>query len=72
MFYPEKQQLTLYHHTGKKYVAVKAKAQARYFLPRRGLVCMGIDSVARGKPVPQGASRKRTLDSRAPVCFVGG
>jgi Uma2 family endonuclease len=33
MFHPEDQEITLYHHTGRRYVAVKPNEQGRYALP---------------------------------------
>jgi Uma2 family endonuclease len=34
LFYPEDQELTLYHHTGKKYVSVKPNQHGRYPIPQ--------------------------------------
>jgi Uma2 family endonuclease len=37
VFYPDNQDVTLYRHTGKKYVAVKPTRQERYPIPRLDL-----------------------------------
>ena len=37
LFYPDSQDLTLYHHTGKKYVSVKPNNQGRCAIPELDL-----------------------------------
>jgi Uma2 family endonuclease len=37
IFYPDHQELTLYHHTGKKYVSVKPNKRGRYAIPELSL-----------------------------------
>jgi len=66
VFYPENQELTLYRHTGKKYVAVKPTKQGRYPIPPLDLEVALHDGWARfwyqGELLPLPADLQRALD----------
>jgi len=67
LFYPDSQDLTLYHHTGKKYVSVKPNSRGRYPIPDLGLEVALLDEWVRywykGKLLPLPADLQRDLNS---------
>src|SRR5713226_5803842 len=67
LFYPDSQDLTLYHHNGKKYVSVKPNRQGRYAIPELDLEVALLDEWVRywhkGKLLPLPADLQRDLDA---------
>jgi hypothetical protein len=67
LFYPDTQDLSLYHHTGKKYVSVKPNDQERYAIPELDLEVALLDGWARfwykGRLLPLPADLQRELDA---------
>jgi Uma2 family endonuclease len=65
-FYPEDQELTLYRHTGRKYVSVKPNEAGRYAIPELDLEVALLDRWARfwyeGALLPLPADLQRDLD----------
>jgi Uma2 family endonuclease len=65
LFYPDTQDLTLYHHTGRRYVSVKPNEQGRYALPDLDLEMALLDGWVRywfqGELVPLPADLVRQL-----------
>jgi len=66
VFYPEKQELTLYHHGGRKYRKVPANARGRHPIAELGLEVALLDGWVRywyrGKLLPLPADLQRELD----------
>jgi Uma2 family endonuclease len=66
LFYPDHQELTLYHHTGRKYVPVKPNAQGRYPIPELDLEVGLLNDWVRfwyeGHLLPLPAELQRDLD----------
>jgi Putative restriction endonuclease len=66
LFYPDNQELTLYHHNGKRYVSVKPNADARYAIPELDLELALLDGWVRfwyqGELLPLPADLQRALD----------
>jgi Uma2 family endonuclease len=66
VFYPDAQELTLYRHTGRKYVSVKADAQGRYAIPELDLALGLLDGWVRywyqDKLLPLPADLQRDLE----------
>ncbi|HEV3259236.1 MAG TPA: Uma2 family endonuclease [Gemmataceae bacterium] len=66
VFYPEQQELTLYRHTGKKYVSVKPNKHGRYPIPQLTLELALHDGWVRfwyeGELLPLPADFQRALD----------
>jgi Uma2 family endonuclease len=66
-FYPDNQELTLYHHTGKKYVSVKPNKHGRYAIPELDLEVGLVDGWVRywyeGVLLPLPADLQRDLDA---------
>ncbi|HEV3262150.1 MAG TPA: hypothetical protein VG013_35185 [Gemmataceae bacterium] len=66
VFYPEQQELTLYRHTGKKYVSVKPNKHGRYPIPQLTLELALHDGWVRfwyeGELLPLPADLQRALD----------
>ncbi|MCI0642138.1 MAG: Uma2 family endonuclease [Gemmataceae bacterium] len=64
-FYPDDQELTLYHHTGKKYVSVKPNKHGRYAIPELNLEIGLLDGWVRywyeGELLPLPAELQRDL-----------
>jgi Uma2 family endonuclease len=67
LFYPDSQDLTLYRHTGKKYVSVKPNRHGRYAIPELDLEVGLLDGCVRywheDKLLPLPADLQRDLDS---------
>jgi Uma2 family endonuclease len=67
IFHPEDQELTLYHHTGKKYVSVKPNKHGRYPVAPLDLEVSLVDGWVRfwfeGKLLPLPADLQRDLDT---------
>jgi Uma2 family endonuclease len=67
LFYPDNQELTLYHHTGRKYVSVKPNEHGRYGIPELELEVALLDGWVRywfrGKLVPLPADLVRNLEA---------
>lgn len=65
-FYPDDQELTLYRHTGKKYVSVKPNRHGRYALPELDLEIGLLDGWVRywheGELLPLPAELERDLE----------
>ncbi len=65
-FYPDNQELTLYHHTGKKYVSVKPNPEGRYPIPELdlevGLQGGWVRYWHRGELLPLPADLQRDLE----------
>lgn len=65
LFYPDSQDLTLYRHTGKKYVSVKPNKQGRYAIPELDLEVGLLDAWVRysykGELLPLPADLHRDL-----------
>jgi Uma2 family endonuclease len=65
LFYPDSQDLTLYHHTGKKYVSVKPNRHGRYAIPELNLEVGLLDGWVRywheGNLLPLPAELQRDL-----------
>ncbi len=65
LFYPDNQELTLYRHTGRKYVSVKANANERYAIPEVDVEVALLDGWVRywykGKLLPLPAELQRAL-----------
>jgi Uma2 family endonuclease len=66
VFYPDNQELTLYRHTGKKYVTVKPNKHERYAIPRLdvevGLLHGWVRYWYQGELLPLPADLQRELD----------
>jgi Uma2 family endonuclease len=66
LFYPDNQELTLYHHNGKRYVSVKPNADGRYAIPELDLELALLDGWVRfwyqGELLPLPADLQRALD----------
>jgi Uma2 family endonuclease len=66
LFYPEDQELTLYHHTGRKYISVKPNEQGRYAIPELELEFALLDGWVRywyqGDLLPLPAELQRQLN----------
>ncbi len=66
LFYPDTQDLTLYRHTGKKYVTVRPNEQGRYPIPELELELALLDGWVRfwfrGKLLPLPADMQRELN----------
>src|SRR5205823_7641495 len=66
LFYPDTQDLTLYHYNGKKYVSVKANAQGRHPIPELDLEVGLLDGWVRfwyqGELLPLPADLQRELE----------
>jgi Uma2 family endonuclease len=66
LFYPENQELTLFRHTGKKYVTVKPNKAGRFAIPHLELEMALLDGWVRywyqGKLLPLPADLQRELD----------
>ncbi len=67
LFYADSQDLTLYHHTGKKYVSVKPNNRSRYPIPVLDLEVALLDEWVRywhkGKLLPLPGDLLRELDA---------
>jgi Uma2 family endonuclease len=67
LFYPDSQDLTLYHHTGKKYVSVKPNRHGRYAIPELNLEVGLLDGWVRywheGNLLPLPADLQRDLNA---------
>ena len=67
LFYPDNQELTLYHLKGRKYVSVKPNARGRYALPELALEMAILDGWVRywyeGELLPLPAELQRDLDA---------
>jgi Uma2 family endonuclease len=67
LFYPDEQELTLFRHTGQKYVSVRATAHGRYALPELDLEIGLLGGWARywhrGELLPLPADLERQLDA---------
>ncbi len=67
LFYPDEQELTLFHHTGRRYVSVKPNEDGRYSIPELGLEVGLLDGWVRywyeGKLVPLPADMQRDLEA---------
>jgi Uma2 family endonuclease len=67
LFYPDSQDLTLYHHTGKKYVSVKPNSQGRHAIPDLDLEVALLHEWVRywhkGKLLPLPADLQRDLNA---------
>jgi Uma2 family endonuclease len=65
-FYPDEQELTLYHYTGEKYVSVKPNRRGRFAIPRLKLELALLDGWVRfwhdGELLPLPAELQRDLD----------
>lgn len=65
-FYPDDQELTLYRHTGKKYVSVQPNKQGRYAIPELDLEVALLDDWVRywydGRLLPLPGDLQRDLD----------
>ncbi len=65
-FYPDEQELTLYHLKGKRYVSVKPNAEGRYAIPELDLELALLDRWVRywyrGKLLPLPAELQEELD----------
>ncbi|HUY36976.1 MAG TPA: Uma2 family endonuclease [Pirellulales bacterium] len=65
-FYPDDQELRLYHHNGKKYVSVKPNGQDRYGIPELDLEVALLDGWVRfwhrGEILPLPAEMERELE----------
>src|SRR4029079_6160047 len=65
-FYPDDQELTLYWHTGKKYVSVKPNAEGRYLIKGLNLEVALLGGWVRfwheGKLLPLPADLQKSLD----------
>jgi Uma2 family endonuclease len=66
LFYPDAQELTLYHHNRRKYVTVKPNANGRYAIPELDLEVGILDGWVRywhqGELLPLPADLQRDLD----------
>jgi Uma2 family endonuclease len=66
IYYPETQDLTLYHHTGEKYVSVKPNEQGRYPIPELHIELAVLDGWVRywfeGELLPLPDELQRELD----------
>jgi Uma2 family endonuclease len=66
LFYPDDQELTLYHHNGKRFVTVKPDEQGRHAIPELELQLALFDGWVRywfrGKLLPLPADLQRELD----------
>jgi len=66
VFYPEDEDLTLYHHKGKKYVTVKPNKQGRYAIPPLEIEVAILDGWVRfwykGRLLPLPAELQHELD----------
>jgi Uma2 family endonuclease len=66
LFYPDNQEMTLYHHSGKKYVSVKPNENGRYPIPKLDIEIALLDGWVRywykGKLLPLPAELLRELD----------
>ncbi len=66
LFYPDNQDLTLYHHTGRKYVSVKPNEHGRHAIPEFELEVALLDGWVRywfrGELVPLPADLVRALE----------
>lgn len=69
LFYPDSQDLTLYHHTGKKYVSVKPNNRGRHSIPELDLEVALLDEWVRywhkGKLLPLPGDLQRELNASA-------
>jgi hypothetical protein len=67
VFYPEAEDLTLYHHNGKKYVTVKANKHGRYPIPRLEVEVKILDGWVRfwhkGRLLPLPAELQQEFDA---------
>jgi Uma2 family endonuclease len=67
VFYPETQDLTLYEHTGEKYVSVKPNERGRYAIPPLDIELAILDGWVRywykGELLPLPADMQRELDA---------
>jgi Uma2 family endonuclease len=67
IFYPDTQDLTLYRHTGKKYVSVKPNEHGRYAVPELEIEVALLDGWVRfwyqGELLPLPADMQRELDA---------
>jgi Putative restriction endonuclease len=66
IFYPEDQELTLYHHSGRKYVSVKPNEHGRHAIPELELEVGLLEGWVRywyqGRLLPLPADLQRELD----------
>src|SRR5262249_14922675 len=67
VFYPEAEDLTLYHHNGKKYVTVKPNKRGRYAISELEIEVKILDGWVRfwyqGQLLPLPADMQRELDA---------
>jgi Uma2 family endonuclease len=73
MFYPDDQELTLYHHTGKKYVSVKPNRRGRLEIPELELEIALLDGWVRywyrGELLPLPGEMQREMDKAREVAI---
>jgi Uma2 family endonuclease len=66
LFYPDNQELTLYHHSGRKYVSVRPNEHGRYAIPELEIEVALLDGWVRfwfrGELLPLPADLLRELD----------
>src|SRR5262249_45585831 len=66
VFYPDNQELTLYHHNGRKFVTVKPNAHERYAIPELDIELRILDGWVRywyqGELLPLPAEMQRARD----------